>query len=82
LAQQLADVKDSLSHDESFLSLFGGNQEWMCRDELQDVAEMLDVLAQEVRRMMREDDDATLTMVGISVSDASVEELYESGKRV
>jgi hypothetical protein len=54
----------------------------MRRGELQDVAEMLDVLAREVRRMMREDDDATLTTIGVTVSDASVEELYESGKRV
>jgi hypothetical protein len=82
LARQLADVKESLSHDESFSSLFGGNQEWMRSDELQDVVEMLDVLAQEVRRMMREDDYATLMTVGITVSDASVEELYESRKRV
>jgi hypothetical protein len=54
----------------------------MRHDKLQDVAEMLEVLAREVRRMMREDDDATLTTVGITVSDASMEELYESGKRV
>jgi uncharacterized protein (UPF0216 family) len=45
LARQLTDVKELLSHDENFWSLFGGNQEWMYRDELQDVAEMLDVLA-------------------------------------
>jgi hypothetical protein len=51
-------------------------------DELHNVVEMLEVLAQEVRRMMREDDDTTLTTVGITVSDASMEELYESGKRV